>query len=292
MADLMSILQAVSTEDCPLSSEARHLVMTMAIAADSATGRGLMGQPRLAARLGKSVRQLRRLLDAVNGTPNSPVRIDCKPRFRNEGRGRTSNEYTIHLEPRVDPNVTPSEQADTGVRLKIVQKVAHVPLKPCPPARRPIQPNHGQSTEGFLSACGHAFHKDTHVPLKTATNRTSNDVQPDIEGATNRTPMSGHISTKRSTKRSTKGGATWKRVPQDWQPNDAHRALATQLRVSFQSELESFRDHDFSSAKRDPDGTFRNWLRRSAQFQRTSNRAAPPQRGLAPHVKTGTLDDL
>lgn len=61
----------------------------------------------------------------------------------------------------------------------------------------------------------------------------------------------------------------WTRVPVEWQPNDAHCAIARERNVDFDLELSKFRDHDFARPKRDADATFRNWLR-NAQPSRTS----------------------
>lgn len=109
------------------------------------------------------------------------------------------------------------------------------------------------------------------------------------------TQVVAHSDPKKPTKRSNKKptyGAPWKSVPEDWNPAAEHQTLATQLRVNLRSELSMFRDHEFKSPKRDPDAAFRTWLRKAAQFQKSGNRPPPPQRGLAAHVKTGTLDGL
>jgi hypothetical protein len=53
----------------------------------------------------------------------------------------------------------------------------------------------------------------------------------------------------------------WRRVPAGWEPGDQHRAIAAECCVPFELELAKFRDHEFSAPKRDPDATFRNWLR-------------------------------
>lgn len=61
--------------------------------------------------------------------------------------------------------------------------------------------------------------------------------------------------------------------PADWQPTDAHRAIARERGVDFELELAKFRDHEFATPKSDYDATFRNWLR-SATPQR-QGRGAP-----------------
>src|SRR6188768_3552880 len=54
---------------------------------------------------------------------------------------------------------------------------------------------------------------------------------------------------------------TWRRVPESWQPSPEHRQIARDLRIPFDLELAKFRDHEFTVPKRDPDATFRNWIR-------------------------------
>jgi len=55
----------------------------------------------------------------------------------------------------------------------------------------------------------------------------------------------------------------WRRVPEGWAPNDAHRAIAASRGVDFDKELAAFRDHEFAAPKLDADAAFRNWLRRA-----------------------------
>jgi hypothetical protein len=50
-------------------------------------------------------------------------------------------------------------------------------------------------------------------------------------------------------------------VPEAWQPSPEHRQIARDLRIPFDLELAKFRDHEFTVPKRDPDATFRNWIR-------------------------------
>jgi hypothetical protein len=79
---------------------------------------------------------------------------------------------------------------------------------------------------------------------------------------------------------------TWRRVPEDWQPTDEHRALASGLRVSFELELAKFRDHEFAAARKDANAAFRNWLRaaRPAPIAAVSRAQQPrqPDNGVRP----------
>jgi hypothetical protein len=64
----------------------------------------------------------------------------------------------------------------------------------------------------------------------------------------------------------------WRRFPLGWSPTEAHRKLAADLRVNLEVELEKIRDFEFSRPRRDPDATFRTWLRTAAERQ-SSQRA-------------------
>jgi hypothetical protein len=75
-------------------------------------------------------------------------------------------------------------------------------------------------------------------------------------------------------KAATPKAPAWRRVPPTWIPNEQHRQIASDRCVPFELELAKFRDHEFGSPKRDPDATFRNWLR-SARPGPTPHSAAP-----------------
>lgn len=57
----------------------------------------------------------------------------------------------------------------------------------------------------------------------------------------------------------------WRRVPATWQVTDEHRQMARDLALDVEREAEKFRDHEFSKPRSDPNATFRNWLRTSAE---------------------------
>lgn len=81
---------------CSLPAELRAFVAALAHLADWRTGRGLSGQARVAAAMGISDRQVRRLraqLEALGET--SPVQVAWAP--RGTPTGRTSDAYQIHL---------------------------------------------------------------------------------------------------------------------------------------------------------------------------------------------------
>ncbi len=66
----------------------------------------------------------------------------------------------------------------------------------------------------------------------------------------------------------------WRKVPEGWQPNEGHRALARELGVNLDRQVLEFRDHEFRDPKSDADAAFRTWLRRAHDFA--------VQRGKAP----------
>lgn len=57
-------------------------------------------------------------------------------------------------------------------------------------------------------------------------------------------------------------------LPESWQPNDAHRALAAELHVDLAAQAERFRDHAEANDRRqrDWDAAFRTWLRNAPKF--------------------------
>jgi hypothetical protein len=63
----------------------------------------------------------------------------------------------------------------------------------------------------------------------------------------------------------------WTVVPDDWQPSEQHKKLATELGVSLNVEAAKFRDHEFARPKTDPDRCFNRWLRQAKEF--AGNRA-------------------
>jgi hypothetical protein len=67
--------------------------------------------------------------------------------------------------------------------------------------------------------------------------------------------------------------ATWRRVPETWQPTPEHTKIAIAMAVDLQLEASKFRDHEFARPKRDADATFRNWLRAAKPSPRPINGA-------------------
>lgn len=58
-------------------------------------------------------------------------------------------------------------------------------------------------------------------------------------------------------------------LPSDWQPNEAHANLSRSLGVDMRRQEEAFRDYEAANRRLmvDWDATFRNWLRKSAEYR-------------------------
>lgn len=75
----------------------------------------------------------------------------------------------------------------------------------------------------------------------------------------------------------------WRRVPESWQPADAHRQLASELHVNLDLELGKFRDHEFRDPKSDADAAFRRWIRTAAEYGSRPQRINGIPTGLEEH---------
>ncbi len=91
----LRVLRAVS--ESALDADARHIVMVMAVYAQSRTGVGLHSQETLARLTGRSERHVRAILADLSRADAAPIRIQRRPRFRADGRGRTSDEWRLTL---------------------------------------------------------------------------------------------------------------------------------------------------------------------------------------------------
>ena len=65
-------------------------------------------------------------------------------------------------------------------------------------------------------------------------------------------------------------------LPDDWQPNERHQALALKLKVELDDQAERFRDYLASNAKRyaDYDAAFRNFLKNAPKFNGVNGHGA------------------
>ena len=89
------------------------------------------------------------------------------------------------------------------------------------------------------------------------------------------------------SKRARGGGksARWRFVPTDWAPTDAHRALASTLRLDLAEQEKLFREHEFKDPKSDADRAFSRWLRKAPEFAPRQPNGKPP--GLTLHEQYG-----
>ena len=92
---------------------------------------------------------------------------------------------------------------------------------------------------------------------------------------TAKTPERGSANTSITTKppseaKASSGAARATRrerfVPESWSPNDAHRAKAAEYGRDLDSEVEAFRQYEFSDPKSDFDRAFHRWLRNAGAF--------------------------
>lgn len=77
----------------------------------------------------------------------------------------------------------------------------------------------------------------------------------------------------------------WRRVPEDWNPQDSHVALARSESVTFDRELLKFRSHEFGRPHSDADATFTKWLLEAGERQRTSRNGYQKPPGLMEHER-------
>jgi hypothetical protein len=80
-------------------------------------------------------------------------------------------------------------------------------------------------------------------------------------------------------------------IPEDWQPTDAHRAVAAEERVDVVSEARKFRDSNEAKGRTyvDWDAAFRNWLR-SPYAVKTGPAPAVTDPSQLPPVQTSWME--
>lgn len=120
---IFPFLHAVTTWiDGP--AELRHLLLTLCVLCNHETRRGIYGQRTIAKAMGRGdddngARTVRRLLDRLEKHPTSPIKVHRRFRMRADGKGRTSDEWTLELtaptghQSPIDSN----DQPDTSVLL-------------------------------------------------------------------------------------------------------------------------------------------------------------------------------
>lgn len=91
----LRVLRAVCESE--LDSDTRHVVMVLATYGESSTGIGCHSQKTIADLTGVSERHVRAILGRLADPGSRPVRVERRPRFRADGRGRTSDEWRLVL---------------------------------------------------------------------------------------------------------------------------------------------------------------------------------------------------
>jgi hypothetical protein len=191
----------------------------------------------LASMLGTSERQVRRLLRSCED--KGLLRVEL----------RTGHRSRYHLTAAADPGL--SVLPDPG---------------PIVPPAHPEPRTDSPPTPDQLSGAPR-----TNSPPKQTTKA---DKKADNDLASFRL-LSSEPPKKKSSKADRKPRvARWTRIPAEWQPTPEHRALAVELGVNFDGELENFRDHEFRSPKSDGDACFRTWLRNAKKFAPTGGNGA------------------
>jgi hypothetical protein len=134
--------------------------------------------------------------------------------------------------------------------------------------------------KGVTSVTCHAGHNKTEAETETKTEKN-------IESAASAAPP------PKTSSKQKRGTA----IPEDFQPNAKHRALATELGIhDVASEREKFIDHHTARGTllKDWDAGFRTWLRKARDFA-GRNGGAPAARKPTPashYLDTSTLIDV
>lgn len=71
---------------------------------------------------------------------------------------------------------------------------------------------------------------------------------------------------------------TWKHVPDDWKPHEAHAVKAKKLNLNLDAEVEAYRNHCYDRPKVNADKTFYTWMANTIKFGTQAGSA--PRQGL------------
>jgi hypothetical protein len=226
--------------DSPLPAHLCNVIRVLLGLADAETASGYSGHELIARHLKCSTRHVRGLFAELEQNRDT-VTVQRRRRARPDGRGRSSDAWQLVLLEPSTGNRLPLEAADA----------------PSPGAAF----NNRQPS----SACS----TGTAVPIEADQPELQCD-QPELQQLPTGTPIPG-ISLGRSDDRG-EGAARRsaaptsrprsRRCPREWQPDGALRALALELGLDFELEIEKFRDHEFKTPKGDWDAAARNWLRK------------------------------
>jgi hypothetical protein len=157
----------------------------------------------------------------------------------------------------------PSKASRDANRAQVAERVAKARKN-----KRATKPLHEESNAHVTALHDAVYRKGNDCPVP--------DPDPDLSFGEIDPPLPpvGGTTTEPDSEPKRKRGRKGK-PPDDWQPTDAHRAIASERGVDFALELAKFRDHEFATPRSDYDAAFRNWLR-----------GATPQRrsGSAPRI--------
>lgn len=178
--------------------------------------------------------------------------------------------------------LVPAPRWDSPPNAKVLEAWARL-LRDLPPS--PLIARHIPSLrEAAAQKCPTDATEATFAGYETETDNDSGEVDrpPDSLPVASGCPpraraRSSGLGLRASASASAEGSRAWRRVPSTWAPNEEHREIARKRKVDFETELASFRDYDFDKPKRDPDATFRNWLRRARPMNGASRREPPKQ---------------
>lgn len=97
-------------------------------------------------------------------------------------------------------------------------------------------------------------------------------------------PTSTATTTSTSTPKGVEGSGERQsravRLPDGWQPTDAHKKFAAENSLNLENEIANFRDHAQANDRRQKnwDASFRMWLRKATEYQ--ARRSAQPQQHM------------
>lgn len=233
-----------------LPPDARHVVMVMCHYADHETASGWHSQATIARLSGRSERHVRGVMAALAKPDAFPIRIERRPRFRSDGRGRTSDEWRLVLVP--DQPAQPAGGT---------------------PTNRHALPAEDDGLTGTPRTTNRHATSDQPAPCAGDPLRDPLRDPPSIENARPRSPKKGSKRAKALPER------PW---PEDFKPTDAHRAFASKHGLDVELEAIACSGHYEGSLVASPNGRFTTWLANQAKWnkRRGNNgrgRNGPPQ---------------
>ena len=126
--------------------------------------------------------------------------------------------------------------------------------------------------------CEKSAATETEVPPESDPNPTGDLPESTVPNRTQPNPTQPQDKSERRKRRAPETS-----LPDDWRPNDTHRALAADQGVDCDHEAHKFRDHAAANDRRqrDWDAAFRTWLRRARDYGATNGKARASPNGAA-----------